>query len=134
MSNNPLFWKFMLILAVIVAAAFSSYPPEEKINLGLDLRGGLHILMQVETGTALKYELNLTVDRLGQQFKDRNISYASILPTAEATLEVRGTDRGQRTEVQDLLNSHVGGWQILMTSVGGEHCFMREKSHIKLIW
>jgi preprotein translocase subunit SecD len=117
MSNNPLFWKFILILAVIVAAAFSFYPPEERINLGLDLKGGLHILMQVETGTALTYELNLTTDRLGQQFKSKNLAYASIIPTDEGTLEIRGTEPARREEVRQLLTDFLGRWQIL--EVGG---------------
>jgi preprotein translocase subunit SecD len=117
MSNNPLLWKFIVILAVIGGALFSAYPPEEKINLGLDLRGGLHILMQVETGTALKYQLDLTTARLGQALKDRDISYASIVPTAAATLEIRGTDPDLRAEVREVLDLLVRGWQIL--DVGG---------------
>ena len=89
MSNNPLLWKIVLIVVVVAGALFSAYPPEDKINLGLDLRGGLHILMQVETGTALKYELDLTTARLGQALKERNISYASIVPTeATATFDL----------------------------------------------
>ena len=92
MSNNPLLWKIVLILVVIGGALFSAYPPEDKINLGLDLRGGLHILMQVETGTAVKYELDITTARLGQALKERNISYSSIFPTEAAALEIRGTD------------------------------------------
>ena len=118
MSKNPLLWKFILILAVIIAAAFFFYPPEERINLGLDLRGGLHILMQVETGTALTYHMNLTTDRLGQEFKSKNLTYASIVPPEEATLEVRGTDPARRVEVRQVLDDFVGRWQILEVGNG----------------
>ena len=40
MSKNPLLWKFALILVVIAGAIFFAYPPEQKINLALDLRFG----------------------------------------------------------------------------------------------
>jgi preprotein translocase subunit SecD len=112
MSNNPLVWKFILILVVVSAAAFFTYPPQERINLGLDLQGGLHIVMQVETGTALKYEMDLTQSRLGQALKASNIPYDSILPTDDTTLEVRGTDTERRTEVREILDNQVGGWQV----------------------
>ena len=95
MSNNPLIWKLGLIAAVVVAAAIFFYPPGERINLGLDLQGGLHILMEVETGAALKYELDLTQSRLGQRFDDEGISYESILSTSTTTLELRGTEEGE---------------------------------------
>ncbi len=118
MSKNPLLWKIVLIVVVVAGALFSAYPPEDKINLGLDLRGGLHILMQVETGTALKYELDLTTARLGQALKERNISYASIVPTKATALEIRGTDPARRAEMRAALNELVGRWQIL--EIGGE--------------
>jgi len=117
MSNNPLLWKFILILVVIIAAAVSFYPPEERINLGLDLRGGLHILMQVETGTALTYHMNLTTDRLGQEFKSKNLTYASIVPTDEATLEVRGGDPARSEEMRKVLTDYLERWDVL--EVGG---------------
>jgi preprotein translocase subunit SecD len=73
--------------------------------------------MQVETGTALKYELDLTTARPGQALKDRNISYASILPTEAAALEVRGIDPSLRAEMRAFLDEQMQGWQIL--DVGG---------------
>ena len=36
MSKNPLAWKFLLILGVVAAAFFFSYPPQDRISLGLD--------------------------------------------------------------------------------------------------
>ena len=53
MSSNPLIWKFALILVVIGSAAFFFFPPGEKINLGLDLRGGAHILMTIVLGVGI---------------------------------------------------------------------------------
>ena len=35
-------WKVILILMVIILVVILSYPPGEKINLGLDLQGGMH--------------------------------------------------------------------------------------------
>ena len=51
--SKQLLWKLGLIVAVVVAALAFSYPPEDKINLGLDLRGGAHILIQVESASTI---------------------------------------------------------------------------------
>jgi preprotein translocase subunit SecD len=112
MSKNPLLWKFALILVVVVAAFLFGYPPGEKVNYGLDLQGGLHIVMQVETGAALKYEMDLTQSRLGQALKDQEISFDSILPTSNTAVELRGTDAARRAEIRDILDRLIGAWEI----------------------
>jgi preprotein translocase subunit SecD len=117
MSKNPLLGKLILI-AVIVAGAFAfGFPPKERINLGLDLRGGAHILMQVLTETALEYQLGLTQNWLGNGLKEKELAYDSILSTGAATLEIRGTDTARNAEVREVLDAVVSSWDI--TSLGG---------------
>ncbi len=41
--------RILLISAIIAAAAFFAFPLEKKINLGLDLKGGMHLILKVET-------------------------------------------------------------------------------------
>lgn len=112
MSKNPLAWKILLIIAVVVVTALAAYPPDEKINLGLDLQGGLHILMQVDTGSAVKYEVGLTQSRLGNVLKDAELEYASIVPVEGGALELRGTDPSRRDDVRASLDRVVGSWDV----------------------
>jgi preprotein translocase subunit SecD len=110
MSNSSLVWKFALILAVVAVAAAFSFPPEDRINLGLDLKGGAHILMQVDTDSAIKYEMDRLQNTLGQRFKSEEIAYEAILPAGDATIEIRGTSESQRAQIRDELTQFVGGW------------------------
>ena len=41
-------WKVLLTIAVIAFSAWKIWPPQEKIRLGLDLQGGMQILLRVE--------------------------------------------------------------------------------------
>lgn len=41
-------WKIGLILAAIILSIWAFTPLEEKINLGLDLKGGLHLVLEVQ--------------------------------------------------------------------------------------
>jgi hypothetical protein len=49
-------WKGLLILSVAAAAAWAIYPPQEEIRRGLDLQGGVHMVLRVQTGDALRVE------------------------------------------------------------------------------
>jgi len=112
MSGSKLPLKFAIIAAVIAVAAWNVYPPEETINLGLDLRGGAHILMQVDTASALNYEIELTQSRIGQALKDEGISYDAIVPSGTTGLELRGADPSRDEDIRDLLQDYVGGWDL----------------------
>lgn len=113
MSKNPILGKFLLILAIVVAAVFASYPPEDRINLGLDLRGGAHILMQVDTEAAVGYQLDQTQTNLGQRLDENDLSYASITHDGSTTLSVDGTDATRTAEVRTAIDEVVGNdWTI----------------------
>ena len=46
--NKPFPWKFSLIAFVILAAAYSFWPPQDKIKRGLDLKGGTSFLLKMD--------------------------------------------------------------------------------------
>jgi preprotein translocase subunit SecD len=72
-------WRAALVLAVFVVALVYLLPtlgqelpewwvkffPDKKINLGLDLQGGMHLVLEVETDKAVEN----TVERLAQEMK-----------------------------------------------------------------
>jgi preprotein translocase subunit SecD len=117
MTKSPLFGKFILIAVIVVGAFAFGFPPKDRISLGLDLRGGAHILMQVLTETAVESKLEQTQSWLGNGLKDKDLAYESIRAAGEASLEVRGTDPARMTEVRAVLDAVVSSWDI--TSLGG---------------
>jgi len=108
--SKPLAWKLVLIAAVVLVAAAFGFPPRERINLGLDLRGGSHILMQVDIESAVRYETDRVVTSLGQTLKADGIPYGAIVAPAPGTVEVRGTDPARRSDVRERLDRVVRSW------------------------
>ena len=47
MKNSKL--RILLILAVTAVALYGMLPLKQKINLGLDLQGGIHLVLRVDT-------------------------------------------------------------------------------------
>jgi len=68
MAKN-LRWKILVILVVGALAVFAFYPPEQKIRLGLDLKGGVHLVLRVQTEDAVRLETETTADRLREQIR-----------------------------------------------------------------
>ncbi len=52
--NLDLRWRLLLILALTALCAYAVYPPTQQIRLGLDLKGGIHMVMRVKTDDAMK--------------------------------------------------------------------------------
>ena len=62
--QRKLMWRWALIGVVTAAAVFMMVPPSEKIHLGLDLRGGIHLVLQVNTGDAVRAEVDDAMERV----------------------------------------------------------------------
>ena len=56
--------RLLVILGVVGLCLFLIYPVHDTINLGLDLRGGIHMVMRVKTADAVKNEVELARDRM----------------------------------------------------------------------
>jgi SecD/SecF fusion protein len=50
--NRNTGWKLLIIVVLIGLSVWKLYPPAKTINLGLDLKGGMHLVLQVDL---LKY-------------------------------------------------------------------------------
>jgi len=48
--------RLFVILAVVVLSVWAIYPPRDRIKLGLDLHGGVHLVLRVKTDAASREE------------------------------------------------------------------------------
>jgi len=46
---NSMKWRIPLVLAAVAISGWFAFPLSERINLGLDLQGGMHLVLQVDT-------------------------------------------------------------------------------------
>ncbi len=72
--KGTLLWRGIFILAAVVTAVVLALPLDKKINLGLDLQGGMHLVLQVQTEDALRAETDGDMDRLVQLAKDDGVT------------------------------------------------------------
>jgi preprotein translocase subunit SecD len=111
--STTMMWKLGLIVGSLALSVWLFYPPKEKINLGLDLQGGSHLVLQVETSAAVKSEIDLAVNRIGQLLKEKGIPYSAIVAAANGLgMDLQGTDPGRSTDVREILNTIVPSWNV----------------------
>ena len=96
MAKN-LRWKVGGIAFVVVVAVFAVYPPEDQIRLGLDLRGGVHLVLRVQTDDALRVETETSAEQLSEQAIVDGIVLTSVTAVSPTEIRIEGVppDRDQ---------------------------------------
>src|SRR5579864_557742 len=96
----------------------------ENIKLGLDLRGGTRLVLQVQVQDAAKAEAQQTIDRLKDDLRKANIDFASMESNDPATPEqadsvqitVKGIPTDKSTAFRNLVADHYPTW--ILTATG----------------
>lgn len=88
--NKNLGWKLIVILGTLLFFAFGIFGPpdnwsgglltalQNRIHLGLDLKGGTHLILQVQVNDAVNVDSDNAVERLKADLRARKINYAEI--------------------------------------------------------
>jgi preprotein translocase subunit SecD len=111
-------WKIILILAVIVFSLVMLYPPGEKINLGLDLKGGMHLVFRVDTHEGIKKQTDNEVARLKKELNELSIKYDNILRQGSNRIDIIGTTYEDEGKIKELLDDIFRDWDYVITSSG----------------
>ncbi len=75
----------------------------EPMKLGLDLRGGVHFLMEVDMETALSKLQEQNIDSLRSELRDQGIAYSTIRKIDNYGVEVRFRDNDARSNAESYL-------------------------------
>jgi preprotein translocase subunit SecD len=103
-------WKVILVLAVVALSIYLAYPPK-KIPLGLDLQGGIHLVLQVVSDDALNIETDQEIARLQEQLKKKDIGFTAVIKGKEVgQISVQGVNPDHEGKLRDLLDDMFRDW------------------------
>ena len=127
--------KTMVIVAIILVCIYGIIGlPKSKdelianwnqnIKLGLDLRGGSHLVLQVQVQDAFKAEADRIIDSLKDQMKKSNVDYASIdrndpqkLEEAETIqINIKAVSNDKLTAFREMIATNFPDWTLNSTS------------------
>src|SRR5882672_12952061 len=86
----------------------------KNIRLGLDLKGGTHLVMQVQVQDAVKADAEQTGERLKEDLKKQNIGYGSmdvnevsrVEDADQIALTIKGISPTQSSAFRNIVNEH----------------------------
>jgi preprotein translocase subunit SecD len=125
--NPNLKWKALFILAVILFClyflfGYPIFPTSlaqvkdnfgKQIQLGLDLQGGTHLILQVQVQEAIAQETDTTVDRLITLLRSKDIHYDEVRREDDTHIRVRNVDPAQLSQFRDIYNAQFAGdWDL----------------------
>ncbi len=132
--NTNLKWKWIFILAVLLICLYGIIGiPKSKdelianwkknIHLGLDLRGGSHLVLQIQVQDAFKAEADAAIDRLKEELRKAGIDYASIdrndpQTIADAStiqINIKGVPSDKAGTLRNLITDRFSTW--ILTTV-----------------
>jgi preprotein translocase subunit SecD len=130
--NPQLRWKFIFIAAVILFCIYGlvcvpTFPTSwaqvkqnlaDRIKLGLDLKGGSHLVLQVQVDEAIGQRCDQAVDQITKQLHEKNITVGEIRRVDDTHILVRNVDTNTSGAFRDLVSTQFTDWA--MAPAAGE--------------
>ena len=129
-------WKLFLIFSLILLACvyvlpsvFSSLPgwwrtlgilPTEKIHLGLDLQGGMHLVLEVQTQKAVESRIERTVQELRDAMKKAGVRYVDLDRIEGIQISVRILNEKSIKAFDDMLDKDFPWLRLVSKTTEGE--------------
>ncbi|MGB7623201.1 MAG: protein translocase subunit SecD [Terriglobia bacterium] len=134
--NKTLKWKALIYGLIILGClyGFLGYPHapsslsaiksnfSERIRLGLDLKGGTYLIIQVMTDDAINAETDQTIELIRTELLNRQITSADLRKRDLNHIEVRGIDSARTGDFREMFTDKFSvSWDLssLAGDVGG---------------
>jgi preprotein translocase subunit SecD len=72
---------------------WNEYFPKDKIHLGLDLQGGMHLVLEIDTDKALESMMERTSNDLKESLMESKVRFRNVEKAKGATISLELTDR-----------------------------------------
>ena len=120
-------WRVTLIIAFVVLSCVYLVPtlmpdlpswwkgvlPKDKISLGLDLQGGTHLVMEVETQKAVEGTLDLVATDLEDTLSSKNLRYKRISRTGDDKVSIVLYEKDTAAAAQTLLKDKYRDYELV---------------------
>ena len=129
--NRSLVWKVALIFALLVVFVFEIIPTKsepEPIKRGLDLKGGIFLVMRVNVGDAVRLETDQAMEALKAQSKKSNLPTPITRRTDDATFVAAPPAGVSTAEYEKLAKDFLPSFEMSKTSDGALQFRMKPAS------
>jgi preprotein translocase subunit SecD len=121
--NKRIRTRLLIVLGVTLLSVylFAGFPPSlakmhDRIKLGLDLRGGTHLVLQVVTDDAVRAETDQAIETVRTNLQKDNILFRQLTRTAINKFQAVGVDPNKDADFRRLVTDRLPEWDISSTA------------------
>jgi len=103
--------RIAIVVAVLAVSAWYLYPPKKTINLGLDLQGGIHLVLGVDVDKALEAQVEREGDTVRADLEKKGIGVSRIERRGSTELVVQLASTQTWNDAQSVFREQ-GGFEI----------------------
>jgi preprotein translocase subunit SecD len=103
--------RIAIVVAVFAVSAWYLYPPKKTINLGLDLQGGIHLVLGVDVDKALEAQVEREGDTVRADLEKKGIGVSRIERRSSTELVVQLASTQTWNDAQSVFREQ-GGFEI----------------------
>src|SRR6202142_4138467 len=122
--NKNLLWKLGIVLGILVFFLFGIFgvpksfsgsgllaSMTDHIHLGLDLRGGTHLILQVKVNDAVNVDAQAAIETLKEQMRKQKIDYTDIAQPDQQNnpdrIALKGVQASSRTDLLGIVSDRL---------------------------
>jgi len=103
--SRGLLLKHGIIAAVVIASLVLAMPPRDKIHLGLDLQGGLHLLLEVQVDKAFERLLERRAETLRKDLVAKGLAVVAVEPNGLQGLRLVFSKPPEKNVVEEVVRN-----------------------------
>ncbi len=103
--GRDLLLKHGIIAAVVIASLVLAMPPRDKIHLGLDLQGGLHLLLEVQVDKAFERLLERRAETLRKDLVAKGLAVVAVEPNGLQGLRLVFSKPPEKNVVEEVVRN-----------------------------
>src|SRR5262245_63197688 len=84
-----LWTRIGVVVVVVVGSLWYLYPPRSSINLGLDLQGGIHLVLGVEVDKALASQADRAAEDIKGALERKGIAVTRVARDSDTSIVVQ---------------------------------------------
>jgi preprotein translocase subunit SecD len=123
--NRNLFYRTLAVVAATIAAAvylvpsmvtalpswWKTFLPDQAIRLGLDLQGGMHLVLEVQTEKAVEFSVERSVEDLKRELQTAHVPVAAVSRDGSRSMVIQLGEGGKPDEVVTLMKERFPTYQ-----------------------
>jgi preprotein translocase subunit SecD len=147
--NKNLGWKLGLVAAILLAFLFGIFGVpkdlsakgllaslQDRIHLGLDLKGGTHLILQVQVNDAVNADSDRAVERLKEALRTKKINYADVSKpdpvNSPDKIVIKGVPPESSSDLRSIVSDRLSEYELVSGAENSWTLTMKPQSLVSL--